>query len=61
LHASGDHEVLAEAAESLAMAAHLDTQIAELAAYITQALPEAPSSGPSFAAPRTLQDVFSSQ
>jgi len=55
-HGTGDYEILAECSEALAGAAYLDTQIAELASYLAESLPQV-SSDP-FKAPRKLKDVL---
>lgn len=57
---TGDYEILAESAEALTSAAYLDTQIAELAAYVSDSLsqiPTEPGQKPR-APPRTLGDVL---
>jgi len=56
-YGTGDYEILAECAESLNGAAYLDTQIAELASYLTESLPQVPSLPPS-QPPRKLWDVL---
>lgn len=58
-YTTGDYEILAECAEALNSAAFLDSQIAELATYLAESLPQVPSLPPlSLAPPRELQAVL---